>query len=112
MMIDYIVDRLRRVDDRVCLRVVETPGARTVLEYSGREILESRHFARRQPIAQDARVVLLLLPHSPELFLLHIGLTLIGKTPAVLPWPTTRVDAAKYQRNLVQQLNQLPADHL
>jgi fatty-acyl-CoA synthase len=112
MIVDYIVDRLRRVDNRVCLRVVETPRARPILEYSGQEILESRYFARRQPIAQDARVVLLLLPHSSELFLLQIGLTLIGKTPAVLPWPTTRVDAAKYQRNLVQQLNQLPADHL
>src|SRR5262249_42062079 len=53
-----------------------------------------------------------LLPHSPELFLLQIGLTLCGKVPAVLPWPTTRVDGQKYQRNLLHQLNQLPAHHL
>jgi acyl-CoA synthetase (AMP-forming)/AMP-acid ligase II len=55
---------------------------------------------------------LLLLPHSPELFLLQVGLTLCGKVPAVLPWPTTRVDGLKYQRNLLHQLGQLPADHL
>ena len=71
---------------------------------------------RKQPdsqsISSDSRIVLLLLPHSPELFLLQIGLTLYGKVPAVLPWPTTRVDGLKYQRNLLHQLNQLPADHL
>jgi hypothetical protein len=37
---------------------------------------------------------------------------LCGKVPAVLPWPTTRVDGVKYQRNLLYQLNLLPADHL
>jgi acyl-CoA synthetase (AMP-forming)/AMP-acid ligase II len=67
---------------------------------------------RLQPISGDSRIVLLLLPHSPELFLLQIGLTLCGKVPAVLPWPTTRVDGLKYQRNLLHQLGQLPADHL
>jgi acyl-CoA synthetase (AMP-forming)/AMP-acid ligase II len=52
------------------------------------------------------------LPHSPDLFLLQIGLILCGKVPAVIPWPTTRIDGQKYQRNLLHQLNQLPADHL
>ena len=35
-----------------------------------------------------------------------------GRIPAVLPWPTARVDPEKYQRNLVYQLSNLPADHL
>ena len=56
--------------------------------------------------------MLLLLPHSPELFLLHIGLVLSGHVPAILPWPTTRVDPEKYRRNLLFQLANLPADHL
>ncbi len=37
---------------------------------------------------------------------------LAGHVPAVLAWPTTRVDAEKYQRNLVHQLSHLPADLL
>jgi hypothetical protein len=28
-----------------------------------------------------------LLPHSAEPFLLHLGLTMKGRIPAVLPWP-------------------------
>ena len=72
---------------------------------------ESKTIARLQPISSDSRTVLLLLPHSPELFLLQIGFVLCGKVPAVLPWPTTRVDGVKYQLNLLHQLNKLPADH-
>jgi acyl-CoA synthetase (AMP-forming)/AMP-acid ligase II len=112
MLISQLIETLQRSADRVCLRIVESPGARVVREFTGERILEAQEFARRQEVAEDARVVLLLLPHSPELFLLQIGLTLCGKTPAVLPWPTTRVDGVKYQRNLLQQLNQLPADRL
>jgi len=83
-----------------------------VHEFTGKHLLDSEKIARLQPISGDSRIVLLLLPHSPELFLLQIGLTLCGKVPAVLPWPTTRVDGLKYQCNLLHQLGQLPADHL
>jgi len=83
-----------------------------VHEFTGKHLLDSEKMARLQPISNDSRIVLLLLPHSPELFLLQVGLTLCGKVPAVLPWPTTRVDGLKYQRNLLHQLGQLPADHL
>ncbi len=65
-----------------------------------------------QRLPGQSRPVLLLLPHSPELFLLHIGLVLAGRVPAILPWPTTRVDPEKYRRNLLFQLANLPADHL
>src|SRR5262245_31272607 len=102
----------RPTQDRVLLRVVESPGARVVHELTGKHLLDSKKMARLQPISGDSRIILLLLPHSPELFLLQIGLTLCGKVPAVLPWPTTRVDGQKYQRNLLHQLNQLPAHHL
>ena len=107
-----LIGSLRQALDRVLLRVVDTPGARVVHEFTGKQLLDSEKIARLQPISADSRIVLLLLPHSPELFLLQIGLTLCGKVPAVLPWPTTRVDGLKYQRNLLHQLNQLPADHL
>jgi acyl-CoA synthetase (AMP-forming)/AMP-acid ligase II len=107
-----LIDSLRHAQDRVLLRVVDSPGARVVHEFTGKHLLDSEKRVRLQPISDDSRIVLLLLPHSPELFLLQIGLTLCGKVPAVLPWPTTRVDGLKYQRNLLHQLNHLPADHL
>jgi acyl-CoA synthetase (AMP-forming)/AMP-acid ligase II len=105
-------DSLQRNADRRLLRVVATPGAQTVHEFTGAELLESRQRVTDLGLAADVRVVLLLLPHSPELFLLQIGLVLSGKIPAVLPWPTTRVDGEKYQRNLLHQLASLPADQL
>jgi fatty-acyl-CoA synthase len=108
----FLIESLRQAADRILLRVVDSPGARTVQEFTGRCLLDTEARARLQPISADSRVVLLLLPHSPDLFLLQIGLILCGKVPAVLPWPTTRVDGVKYQRNLLHQLNQLPADHL
>lgn len=61
---------------------------------------------------RERAVVLLLLPHSPELFLLQLGLVLKGYIPAILAWPTSRIDPQKYQGNLVHQLNHLPADQL
>lgn len=63
-------------------------------------------------ISVEDRVVLLLLPHSVELFVLQVALTLRGQIPAVLPWPTSRIDAEKYQRNLLHQLSGLPATRL
>ncbi len=63
-------------------------------------------------VASTERVVLLLLPHSVELFCLHLALVFRGNVPAILPWPTSRVDAEKYQRNLVHQLQGLPAARL
>jgi fatty-acyl-CoA synthase len=107
-----LIEALRQTADRVVLRVVEAPGAHVVHEFTGRALLDTETRAKLYPISDDSQVVLLLLPHSPDLFLLQIGLALSGKVPAVLPWPTTRVDGLKYQRNLLHQLEQLPADHL
>jgi fatty-acyl-CoA synthase len=109
---EFLRESLRQNSDRVLLRVVSSPGAGVVREFTGSQLLEAERDAARFPVAESSRVVLLLLPHSPELFLLQIGLTLSGKVPAVLPWPTTRVDGEKYQRNLLHQLSSLPADHL
>jgi fatty-acyl-CoA synthase len=108
----FLSESLQQNRNRPLLRVVESPGAALVREYTGAQLIEAGETARRLPITQDSRVVLLLLPHSPELFLLQIGLVLSGKVPAVLPWPTTRIDGEKYQRNLLHQLSNLPADHL
>jgi acyl-CoA synthetase (AMP-forming)/AMP-acid ligase II len=107
-----LLQSLRRATNRVVLRVVDSPGAKVIHEFTGSCLLDAETKARLQPISGESRVVLLLLPHSSDLFLLQIGLVLCGKVPAVLPWPTTRVDGAKYQHNLVHQLNQLSADHL
>jgi acyl-CoA synthetase (AMP-forming)/AMP-acid ligase II len=95
------------------LRIASSPGAAEVHAYTGHELMNSAtELAHRQRLGDQANVVLLLLPHSPELFLMHLGLVLSGKIPAILPWPTTRVDAEKYQRNLLYQLGSLPADCL
>lgn len=99
--------------DRPILRIVASPGAAEVTEYTGSDLVAAANaLVADQLLAEDSKVVLLLFPHSPELFLLHVGLVLSGKVPAILPWPTTRVDAEKYQRNLLHQLSSLPADHL
>ena len=99
--------------DRPILRIVASPGAAQVNEYTGADLVTAANaLVADQLLTEDSKVVLLLLPHSPELFLLHLGLVLNGKVPAILPWPTTRVDAEKYQRNLLYQLSSLPAHHL
>jgi acyl-CoA synthetase (AMP-forming)/AMP-acid ligase II len=81
-----------------------------VIELTGSAILEqASRLAERYRAAPEGGVLLLLLPHSCELFLLHVGLILDGRVPAILAWPTSRVDPEKYQRNLAHQLRQLPA---
>jgi fatty-acyl-CoA synthase len=83
------------------------------VEFTGGTLLErAKELAARYVLSKERAVVLLLLPHSAELFLLQFGLVLRGCIPAILAWPTTRVDAEKYQRNLVHQLSHLPADQL
>lgn len=103
---------LERADD-VLLRLVVGPQFDEPLEFTGAQIIsEAERLAAEYVPESTGRVVLLLLPHSPELFLLHIGLVLRGHIPAILAWPTSRIDAEKYQRNLVHQLRELPANYV
>jgi fatty-acyl-CoA synthase len=103
-----------RSSDRHILRVAVSPGAAEVwCQYTGSELITAATaLADQRHLTKQTRVVILLLPHSPELFLLHLGLVLSGRVPAILPWPTARVDPEKYQRNLLHQLGRLPAHHL
>jgi len=104
--------RLEENSDRVLLRVLLSPGAEPV-ELTGHDLLtRSRALAAAHLEAPESGVVLLLLPHSVELFLLHLGIILEGRLPAILAWPTNRIDPEKYQRNLVHQLRHLPAHQL
>ena len=83
------------------------------MELSGKDLLaRSIELAEKYCQAPPAGVVLLMLPHSAELFLLHLGLVLIGRLPAILAWPTNRIDPEKYQRNILHQLRNLPAAQL
>ena len=104
--------QLQAASSRVLLRVVAN-GKGTLTELTGSQLLaRSLDLAERYCAAPPSGVVLLLLPHSVELFLLHIGLILRGRLPAILAWPTDRVDPGKYQRNILQQLRNLPAAQL
>ena len=108
-----LAERLERWAGRALLRIIPGAGADPV-ELTGRQILDqSRQLASRfTSQASEGSVVLLLFPHSVELFLLHLGLILEGRLPAILAWPTSRVNAEKYQRNLLHQLRNLPASQL
>lgn len=113
MFRDELRRRLQQHRNRVLLRLVPAGRQDETIEWTGADILESATaLARKYLQAPLDGVVLLLLPHSPELFLLHLGLVLEGRIPAILAWPTRRVDPEKYQRNLLHQLSRLPADQL
>jgi fatty-acyl-CoA synthase len=99
--------------DKILLRVIMSPNFERPAEFTGRTMLEkAEELASSCVVPRDRAVVLLLLPHSPELFLLQLGLVLKGHVPAILAWPTSRIDPEKYLRNLVHQLSRLPADQL
>ena len=107
---NHMREHLERSASRTLLRIVI---AGEILEFTGAVILQRAvQLARRHLDVPEGEVVLLLLPHSVELFLLHLGLILEGRIPAILAWPTSRVDPAKYQRNLLHQLRNLPASQL
>jgi fatty-acyl-CoA synthase len=106
-------ERLLAQGEKILLRVVMSPDFDRPTEFTGKALVErAEEIVRSIHLAKKRSVVLLLLPHSPELFLLQLGLVLAGHIPAILAWPTSRVDAEKYQRNLVHQLVHLPADQL
>ena len=108
-----LAERLLANQEKVLLRVVVPPNFDHPLEFTGRTMLDrAEDLVSSCTVPKDRAVVLLLLPHSPELFLLQLGLVLKGHIPAILPWPTSRIDPEKYQRNLVHQLCHLPADQL
>jgi len=99
--------------DKTLLRIVVAPDFDEPQEFTGRTMLgRAEELAASFALPNERSVVLLLLPHSPELFLLQLGMVLRGHIPAILAWPTSRVDPDKYQRNLVHQLSHLPADQL
>jgi acyl-CoA synthetase (AMP-forming)/AMP-acid ligase II len=104
--------RLAENRERVVLRVVVAANSEPV-ELTGADILERAPALAAQYVqVPESGVVLLLVPHSLELFLLHFGLILLGRLPAILAWPTNRIDPEKYQRNLLHQLRHLPAHQL
>jgi fatty-acyl-CoA synthase len=106
-------ERLLANRDKVVLRVVSSPTFDQPAEFTGAAFLErADELVSLLRLPKERCVVLLLLPHSPELFLLQVGLVLNGHVPAILAWPTSRIDPDKYQRNLVHQLSNLPADLL
>jgi fatty-acyl-CoA synthase len=110
---DLLHERLRIHKDKVLLRIVSAPSFDQPLEFTGADILRrTEDLVSLLGLSKERSVVLLLLPHSPELFLLQLGLVLKGHVPAILAWPTSRIDPEKYQRNLVHQLSNLPADLL
>jgi acyl-CoA synthetase (AMP-forming)/AMP-acid ligase II len=102
--------RLQRHATDVLLHIIISDTDTVAL--TGADILREGQRLANLSVAPAGRVVLLLLPHSVELFLLHIGLVLTGRVPAILPWPTSRVDPEKYQRNLLDQFRNLPAEEL
>src|SRR5580704_10008658 len=105
--------RLESASDQVLLRVLGSGPDSDVVELRGPELCaRSIEVAQNYCQAPHSGVVLLLLPHSTELFLLHLGLLLIGRLPAILAWPTNRIDPEKYQRNIMHQLRSLPAAQL
>lgn len=105
--------RLVLFSEKVLLRVKPSSDQNELVELTGAELAQrSVQLADRYCKAPPAGVVLILLPHSVELFLLHLGLILNGRLPAILPWPTNRIDPEKYQRNIVHQLSNLPAAQL
>ncbi|MGB9514996.1 MAG: AMP-binding protein [Candidatus Acidiferrum sp.] len=105
--------QLESASDRVLLRVLVSRKESELVEFTGPELCaRSIELAQKYCQAPPSGVVLLLLPHSAELFLLHLGLLLMGRLPAILAWPTNRVDPEKYQRNILHQLRSLPAAQL
>jgi fatty-acyl-CoA synthase len=106
-------EQLQASREKVLLRVVVSPEFDNPVEFTGQAILErADELASSCAPPKTRAVILLLLPHSPELFLLQLGLILKGHIPAILACPTSRIDPEKYQRNLVHQLSHLPADQL
>jgi acyl-CoA synthetase (AMP-forming)/AMP-acid ligase II len=106
-------DRLLTEPEKILLRVAVAPNFDNPVEFTGKMLLErAEQLASSFAFPKERSVVLLLLPHSPELFLLQLGLVLKGYIPGILAWPTSRVDPEKYQSNLVHQLSHLPADQL
>ncbi|MEZ5356533.1 MAG: AMP-binding protein [Bryobacteraceae bacterium] len=104
--------RLGENADRVLLRILTARNQKPI-ELTGRAILDrGAALARQLSQAPEGGVSLVLMPHSVELFLLHFGLILSGRLPAILAWPTNRIDPEKYQRNLLHQLRNLPAAEL
>ena len=110
---ELLRQRLESCSDQTLLRVLPWGDKNRIVELTGAEFrAASIELAENYCCAPSKGVVLLLLPHSVELFLLHLGLISLGRLPAVLPWPTSRVDPEKYQRNLLHQLKDLPAAQL
>jgi fatty-acyl-CoA synthase len=104
--------RLEAGGERVLLRIAPGADPANPLELTGSQILARSEELAERCALPDSDVILLLLPHSAELFLLHLGLLLKGRLPAVLAWPTSRIDPEKYQRNLLHQLRNLPASQV
>src|SRR5271167_4200089 len=75
-----LLRRLESASDRVLLRILVSGREGNLVEFTGPELCaRSIELARSYCQAPPSGVVLLMLPHSTELFLLHLGLILMGR---------------------------------
>ena len=56
--------------------------------------------------------IALLMPHSERLVVSFFGALYAGMIPSVVAWPTSKMDPAKYRRNLLSVVGSLRADWL
>ena len=114
MLARFAFDDLPEAGDRLALRVRIGPtsqhrdvtfaelramalGAAVVLEHQG---------------CQLGQRVAILLPPSHRLVALFFGAIYRGFVPSILAWPTARMDAEKYRRNVLAIVQSLRADFL
>ena len=77
-----------------------------------REQAASRAAALLQAGCTRGSRVALLMPHGEELFYTFFSCLYSGLIPCVIAWPTTKMDAEKYRRNITAVVTRLHADFL
>jgi fatty-acyl-CoA synthase len=105
-----LLDHYARVPEQLYVRCVQPGGRDERVTY--RRLIERGSQLAAATAALGARpgdVVIVVLPHSPDLFCAFFGAILGGQVPAILSVPSFKLDAAYYRREIEGLLRRIEA---
>lgn len=107
---DVLLDHYRRHPERLCVRCLLTDGTAVSISY-GDMVSRGSQFASefRRNLAKNGDIVVIILPHCPDLFCAFFGAVLGGQVPSILSVPSFKLNSDHYREELQALLKRIDA---
>ena len=105
-----VLDHYRRHPGQMFVRCLQPDGTAVPISY-GDVVSRGSQFASefRRSLAHPGDIVVVILPHSPDLFCAFLGAVLGGQVPSILAVPSFKLNPGHYREELQALLERIDA---